>query len=69
MVQGLTYTKISDLWKHIARMRKAAGDKEGARIAYRNARVYEGRTLVSSLHPETCWTLFNLSPRRPRKPR
>lgn len=44
----VTDTEIQEIWRHIARMRKAAGDKDGARRAYRAARCYEGRTKLAN---------------------
>lgn len=64
MVQVLTYTEISDLWRHVARLRKAAGDKEGAKRAYCNARAYQGRTLVSTLKENKYLVPWGLDPRR-----
>jgi hypothetical protein len=38
---GVTRTDQGETWRHVATLRKAAGDREGALRAYRSARLVE----------------------------
>jgi hypothetical protein len=46
--RGVSRREIRDLWYHVARMRMAKGDIEGARRARISARIMDGNNLVVS---------------------